>query len=91
MFFDPDNCFEVPSKPRSHRGSSKYVYWSEVEETFRMGHSVIVFQHFSREERTARLRRLLDQLGEATGSDAFALRSATVARCGFGSATAIRT
>jgi hypothetical protein len=79
MFFDPDNGFEVPSKPRGLRDSSKYIYFSEVEETFRLGHSVIVFQHFAREDRTTHVRRLLDQLGEATGSDAFALRSAHVA------------
>jgi hypothetical protein len=78
-FFDPDNGFEVPSKPRGLRDSSKYIFWDEVEETFRLGHSVIVFQHFAREERTVHLRRLLDQLGDATGSDAFALRSAHVA------------
>jgi hypothetical protein len=78
-FFDPDNGFEVASKPIGLRDSSKYIYWREVEETFRLGHSVIVFQHFAREERTAHLRRLLDGLGETTGSDAFALRSAHVA------------
>jgi HD domain len=78
-FFDPDNGFEVPSKPRGLRDSSKYVYWDEVEETFRLGHSVIVFQHFAREKRSEHLKRLLDQLRETTGSDAFALRSAHVA------------
>jgi hypothetical protein len=78
-FFDPDNGFEVPSKPRGLQDSSKYIYWSEVEETFRLGHSVIVFQHFAREERTAHLRRLIEGLREATGADPFALRSAHVA------------
>jgi hypothetical protein len=78
-FFDPDNGFEVPSKPPGLRDSCKYIYWSEVEETFRLGHSVIVFQHFAREDRTTHLRRLLDQLGEATGADVFALRSTNVA------------
>jgi hypothetical protein len=79
LFFDPDNGFEVASKPRGRRDSSKYVYWSEVEETFRRGHSVIVFQHFAREDRTAHLNRLLDRLREATGSNVVALRSANVA------------
>jgi hypothetical protein len=79
LFFDPDNGFEVPSKPRGRRDSSKYLYWSEVEESFRLGHSVIVFQHFAREERTAHVSRLLSRLGEATGADVFALRSAHVA------------
>jgi hypothetical protein len=78
-FFDPDNGFEVPSKPPGLRDSCKYIYWSEIEETFRLGHSVIVFQHFAREKRAEHLRRLLDLLGEATGADAFALRSANVA------------
>jgi hypothetical protein len=80
-FFDPDNGFEVPSKPLGLRDSSKYIYWTEVEETFRLGHSVIVFQHFAREERTVHLRRLLDGLRETTGADAFALRSAPSRSC----------
>lgn len=78
-FFDPDNGFEVPSKPRGLRDSAKYVYWNEVDKTFRLGHSVIVFQHFAREKRSEHLKRLLDQLREATGSDSFALRSTHVA------------
>jgi hypothetical protein len=78
-FFDPDIGFEIDTRPRGRRHSSKYIYWSEVEETFRLGHSVIVFQHFTREERTAHVGRLLDRLHEGTGSNVYALQSAHVA------------
>lgn len=75
VFFDADNGFEVASS----RGSPKYVYWCEVEEAFERGHSLIVFQHFAREERAGHVNRLLSRLRELTGADAFALRSANVA------------
>jgi hypothetical protein len=80
VFFDPDNGFEVPSKPKARKGSSKYIYWDEVQECARRGHSVIVFQHFAREKREPYVARLLDRLtAETQLESAFALRSANVA------------
>jgi hypothetical protein len=74
VFLDADNGFEVASS----RGSPKYVYWDEVANTYGRGHSVIVFQHFAREERSGHIRRLLERLAELTGAQTFALRSANV-------------
>jgi hypothetical protein len=53
IFFDPDNGVEVKSVPMGHRNSSKYVFWKELENTFKRGQSVLVYQHFRREERKA--------------------------------------
>lgn len=50
VFFDPDNGIEVPSTPKTRRDSRKYVYWDELEETWRTGASLLVYQHFRREE-----------------------------------------
>lgn len=46
VFFDPDNGLEVPSRPYGRKGSSKYLYWKELEDTWRAGHSVLLYQHF---------------------------------------------
>jgi hypothetical protein len=46
LFFDPDNGFEVPSKPKGRKNSSKYVYWDEIETAYACGHSLVVYQHY---------------------------------------------
>jgi hypothetical protein len=68
VFFDPDNGIEVKSIPCGRRSSSKFLYWSEVREIFSAGHSVIIYQHFIREERMRFIRRMLDELREMTGA-----------------------
>jgi hypothetical protein len=32
IFLDPDNGLEIRSKPYGRKKSSKYLYWSEIEE-----------------------------------------------------------
>lgn len=51
IFFDPDVGIEVPSKPRGRRGSSGYVYWSELRKAYGNGHSVLVYQHYPHVDR----------------------------------------
>jgi len=51
LFFDPDNGVEVPSTRIGRKGSSKYVYWPEIEEAYARGHSLVVYQHYQRVER----------------------------------------
>ncbi|MEI7768254.1 MAG: hypothetical protein WCJ97_12545 [Phycisphaerae bacterium] len=46
IYFDPDNGLEVPSVAKGWQDSSKYVYWDEVRTAFRMGASVLIYQHF---------------------------------------------
>ena len=53
LFLDPDNGVEVKSVSYGRKGSSKYVYWKEMEALFSGGHSVLVYQHYRREERKA--------------------------------------
>ena len=67
VFFDPDNGIEVASVPKGAKNSSKYVYWDEVRETYALGTSVLVYQHFPRLPRdqfvadhSLRLRQELD-------------------------------
>ncbi len=75
LFFDPDNGLEVASTPAGRKNSSKYLYWVEVQETYKRGHSLVIYQHFPRRERTSFMRELvgeaLARLG-ATSIDTFA-------------------
>jgi hypothetical protein len=67
IFLDPDNGLEVRSKPPGCRGSSKYVYWHEVEGLFSEGHSLLIYQHFRRTERQGFVRSLARELAGRLG------------------------
>lgn len=68
VFLDPDNGVEVQSCRVGRRGSSKYVLRSEIIELYQAGHSVIVYQHFPREERGSFISRIGTTLFRATGA-----------------------
>jgi hypothetical protein len=69
IFFDPDNGIEVRSKPYGRRGSSKYVYWRELIETFSGGHSLLIYQHFPRIKREQFIETMARDLAARTGAD----------------------
>lgn len=66
VFFDPDNGLEVKSKPLGRKGSSKYLYWSELATAFSSGHSVLVYQHFPREKRERFIARMAKEIENET-------------------------
>jgi hypothetical protein len=68
VFFDPDNGMEVLSCPAGRRNSSKYLMWDELAAMFRSGKSVLVYQHYPREEREAFIGRIARQLRESTSA-----------------------
>ncbi len=68
VFFDPDNGFEVTSKPLGRRGSSKYLFWEEMARTYSAGHSVLVYQHFVREERKSFIERIAEEIRVRIGT-----------------------
>lgn len=80
VFFDPDNGIEIPSCPSGRKNSSKYVMKSEIAATFAGGQSVLVYQHFIREERSGFLARLCSELQSLTGTGrVYCFRTARVA------------
>ena len=80
VFFDPDTCMEVKSKPYGRKDSSKYLYWDELRETFNAGHSVLVYQHFPRVERDKFVRELGGEMMHCTGApEVFSFRTPHVA------------
>lgn len=68
VFFDPDNGMEVKSARYGVRDSSKYLYWREVAEAYRRGHSLLIYQHFPRIPREPFLERLAGHLRSQTGA-----------------------
>jgi len=80
IFFDPDNGLDVSSKRKGHLNSSKYLYRDEVAETYRAGHSVLIYQHFPREERRAFIERIsADLQGLASDSSIWVFLTSHVA------------
>ena len=69
VFFDPDNGLER-SVAFGRRHSHKFLHWTEVRDTFSTGTSVLVYQHFPREDRAAYIARLADRLRAETGAAA---------------------
>jgi hypothetical protein len=70
---------ETPSKPVGSRYSSKYFYWHEVEEVWQRGMSVLLFQHFARQQRGPFASRLAQQLHKrAPASEVITLTTANV-------------
>jgi hypothetical protein len=68
IFFDPDNGLEVACMPRGRRDSSKFLYWDEVTAAYSAGHSLLIYQHFPREERSAYTQRMAAALAQGTGA-----------------------
>jgi len=63
IFFDPDNGLEIKSSKRGRKNSCKFLFWDEVEDAFNNGHSVLIYQHFPRKERTGFIKRISEELG----------------------------
>jgi hypothetical protein len=66
VFLDPDNGIEVPSRPMGSKGSSKYVFWDELQSLWATGCSLLIYQHWRREPREAFAERTSYQLWRRT-------------------------
>jgi hypothetical protein len=79
VFFDPDNGFEVPSRRVGRKDSNKYLYYDEFAKTYSSGHSVLVYQHFVREERSRFIARIANEMMERSGAnEIYAFRTSHV-------------
>jgi hypothetical protein len=66
VFLDPDNGLEVKSRPYGVKNSSKYLYWDEVKALWKSGKSLLIYQHYHRENRPHFIQRMLTALSLAT-------------------------
>jgi hypothetical protein len=79
VFFDPDNGLDVASKAIGAKGSSKYLYRSELRRAFETRHSVLVYQHFPHEDHAKFIERLGSEVGEmCPGAQIWAFATAHV-------------
>ena len=62
VFLDPDNGFEIKSVTYGRKRSSKFLYWREAEALWQAGHSLLIYQHFIRENRQKFIQRMLKTL-----------------------------
>lgn len=70
VFFDPDNGLEVKSTARGRKDSCKYLFWEEAAGTFSGGSSLLIYQHFIREDRQSFTNRLAGELRARLGAPA---------------------
>lgn len=68
VFLDPDNGLEIKSKPYGRKDSSKFLYWREVSDLWRSGKSLLIYQHFIRENREQFIQRMLISLKDIAKS-----------------------
>lgn len=66
VFLDPDNGLEIKSKPYGRKNSSKFLFWGEVEALWKSGNSLLIYQHFIRENRINFIQRMIETLNEKT-------------------------
>ena len=66
VFLDPDNGFEIKSRPYGRKNSSKFVYWREIGALWLSGKSLLIYQHFPMEKRFNFIQRMLGALRGAT-------------------------
>ncbi len=67
IFLDPDNGLEVKSYSRTSHFGPKYVFCDELIPYWERGQSLIIYQHFDRDEN--RIQNKSAQLRQALGSD----------------------
>jgi hypothetical protein len=65
IFFDPDNGIAPNQIPKTPRGSSKFIYLSEIIAAYASGHSVLIYQHFPRVPRYQFIGKLGRDLAQA--------------------------
>ena len=79
LFFDPDNGIEVRSVRFGQKRSSKYVYWHELAAAYARGHSLVIYQHFRRVNRTTFIGSQANDLRSRLGAvELIAFRTAHV-------------
>lgn len=69
IFFDPDNGLEIKSVPRGRTKSSKYLYWNELKLFYNKGSSILLYQHFPRQNREHYINNIIDRVFESTKVD----------------------
>ena len=79
IFFNPNNGMQVPSLRPNDPKVAKYLFWDEVIRFHREGHSILVYQHYPREQRSRFVERMKHEFCErAAASRTFAFTTSPV-------------
>ena len=70
VFFDPDNGLEIKSVKYGRKGAARYLFHREVSQSFKAGHSLLIYQHMPPKPRDPLIRDLASGLLQETGSQA---------------------
>jgi len=68
VFVDPDNGLEINSVHKGRKKSSKYIYLNEIQQSYNLGHSFLLFQYFPREEHQGFMDNLVTKLQRVCGT-----------------------
>ena len=68
VFFDPDVGIAPKSAPYGRKASSRYIYCREVRTWFSAAYSLLVYQHFARQERSQFIADKVRKLQECIGA-----------------------
>jgi hypothetical protein len=80
IFFDPDNGIEIKSKSKGKKDSNKYLYWDEIERFWKLGYSLLIYQHFPRVNRPGYIRKVSKALSKnIRTSEIITFKTSTVA------------
>ena len=58
------------AKPKGRKNSSKFLYWAEIGQAYEAEHSLLIYQHFTHENREAFTSRLTQRLQTVTAAEA---------------------
>jgi hypothetical protein len=76
IFFDADNGLAPRSCRPGKKGSSKYLFASEAAIAFSRGHSLLIYQHFARQERSLFVKETASKILDSTGAkEIYSIRS----------------
>jgi predicted RNase H-like HicB family nuclease len=66
LFLDPDIGIEVRSVQYGSRGSSRYVFWSEIQAAWGSGVSLLIYQHYPRQNHETFTAQMAAELASHT-------------------------
>ena len=69
VFLDPDNGIETASVKSGKKNSERYVYWDELKQLSELGKSLLIYQHFGRQERNGFIQKTAQNVKQKLGTN----------------------
>lgn len=76
VFVDPDNGIATSSVTKGRKNSSKYVFMDEISDLWDQNHSLLIYQHFPRVNRTEYIKRKVGEIKDfLRNEEAYVIRT----------------